>query len=99
MVAKMLGKKSSTGEGRVIKTQYAGADIRIPLLYPPRFSAIYVRAFIDAEGELWRVFMFIEIQITLSLCPAGIAPHVRFAHASFILTSLGLISQNIDVQR
>lgn len=54
MVAKMFRKKSSTGEGRVIEMQYAGADIRIPLLYPPLFSAIYVRLFLDTEGELWR---------------------------------------------
>lgn len=54
MVVKICRKNSLTGGGRVIETQYAGADIRIPLLYPPRFSPIYVRVFLDAEGELWR---------------------------------------------
>ncbi|MGO8879773.1 MAG: hypothetical protein ACLPVO_13085 [Desulfomonilaceae bacterium] len=38
----------------MIEMQYAGLAIRIPLLYPPRFSAIYVRIFLDAEIELWR---------------------------------------------
>jgi hypothetical protein len=54
MISKKVRKNSLTGGGRTIDMQYAGADIRIPLLYPPRFSAIYVRVFLDAEDELWR---------------------------------------------
>ena len=35
--------------------QYAGADISIPLLYPPRGNPIYVRLFLGSEDDdLWR---------------------------------------------
>lgn len=54
MTAKIVRKNSSTEAGRMIEVQYAGADVSIPVLYPPRFSAIYVRLFLDTEEELWR---------------------------------------------
>ena len=45
----MVVKRSPAEGGRVIEMQYSGKDIRIPLLYPPRSGAIYVRFILDTK--------------------------------------------------
>ena len=55
MNAKMIVKKSPNLGGSEIKIETArGADLLIPLLYPPHGKPIYVRIFLDTEFEIWR---------------------------------------------
>ncbi len=47
-------KRSSKGGGRVIQIPHGTDNVQIPIIHPPRYSPIYVRFFLDPEGELFR---------------------------------------------
>lgn len=47
-------KRTSKGGGRVVQIPNGTDNVQIPIIHPPRYSPIYVRFFLDSEGELFR---------------------------------------------